>query len=135
MTMWNICLLYTSRCVEETAIRLILPQVFLCLREGAHAVVLVKPQFEAGRAKVGKNGVVRDKQTHCEVLVGAAKFAVQTGFHLLHIDYSPITGPKGNIEFLLVLEKPQGEDGRADVELSTAVEKTVEEAHSGLKYV
>ena len=109
--------------------------MFLCLREGAHAVVLVKPQFEAGRAKVGKNGVVRDKQTHCEVLVGAAEFAVQTGFHLLHIDYSPITGPKGNIEFLLVLEKPQGEDGRADVELSTAVEKTVEEAHSGLKYV
>ena len=60
---------------------------------------------------------------------------MQTGFHLLHIDYSPITGPKGNIEFLLVLEKPQGEDGCADVELSTAVEKTVEEAYSALKHV
>ena len=126
---------FASMDVSFISIRLILPQVFLCLREGARAVVLVKPQFEAGRAKVGKNGVVRDKQTHCEVLAGAAEFAVQTGFHLLHIDYSPITGPKGNIEFLLVLEKPQGEDGRADVELSTAVEKTVEEAHSGLKYV
>ena len=126
---------FASIDVSFISLKLILPAVANVLKDGGYVASLVKPQFEAGRAKVGKNGVVRDKQTHCEVLVGAAEFAVQTGFHLLHIDYSPITGPKGNIEFLLVLEKPQGEDGRADVELSTAVEKTVEEAHSGLKYV
>ena len=58
-------------------------------------MVLVKPQFEAGRNKVGKNGVVRDRATHLEVLENAARLAAECGFSILELDYSPITGPKG----------------------------------------
>ena len=71
----------------------------------AMGVCLVKPQFEAGREKVGKNGVVRDKDTHRQVVEDTARFALDTGFSIRQIDYSPITGPKGNIEFLLLMEK------------------------------
>ena len=127
---------FASMDVSFISIRLILPQVFTCLRENACAVILVKPQFEAGRGKVGKNGVVREKETHREVLLGAVEFALQTGFHVLHIDFSPITGPKGNIEFLLVLQKPAaGAEQQALEQLAETVAKIVEEAHASLKDV
>ena len=127
---------FASMDVSFISIRLILPQVFTCLRENACAVILVKPQFEAGRGKVGKNGVVREKETHREVLLGAVEFALQTGFHVLNIDFSPITGPKGNIEFLLVLQKPvAGAEQQALEQPAETVAKIVEEAHASLKDV
>ncbi len=98
--------------VSFISIRLILPGICACLGPGARAVVLVKPQFEAGKGKVGKNGVVRDAAVHREVLAGAARFASGVGFTVEGMDFSPITGPKGNIEFLLVLQKTRrGGDG------------------------
>ncbi len=71
----------------------------------ATGVCLVKPQFEAGREKVGKNGVVRDPATHKEVIVKAIGFAVNNGFTVKGIDFSPVKGPEGNIEYLMFVEK------------------------------
>ena len=96
---------FASIDVSFISVRLILPGMYQSLAEGSKAVVLVKPQFEAGRGKVGKNGVVREKETHRQVVEETALFARSLGFRIEHIDYSPITGPKGNIEFLLVLSK------------------------------
>ena len=96
---------FASMDVSFISVKLILPGIYKSLSEGAQAVILVKPQFEAGRGRVGKNGVVRDKDTHRQVVEDTARFALDTGFSIRQIDYSPITGPKGNIEFLLLLEK------------------------------
>lgn len=96
---------FASMDVSFISVKLILPGIYKSLRKGAQAVILVKPQFEAGRGQVGKNGVVRDKDTHRQVVEATARFALDTGFSIRQIDYSPITGPKGNIEFLLLLEK------------------------------
>ncbi len=127
---------FASMDVSFISIRLILPGVYACLREGAEAVILIKPQFEAGRGKVGKNGVVREEQVHREVLLGALTFARQCGFHLMHADYSPITGPKGNIEFLMVLKKQEGFccglPVQQDIELAGEVVKT---AHNDAEIV
>lgn len=83
----------------------ILPPLFFCLREGGEVVALVKPQFEAGRGKVGKNGVVTDEETHLEVVERMLLVAQEAGFCVNGLSYSPIRGPKGNIEFLLWLAK------------------------------
>ena len=70
-------------------------------------VALIKPQFEAGREKVGKKGVVREKSTHLEVIEKVISFAAEHGFAILGLDYSPIRGPEGNIEYLLYLQKTE----------------------------
>lgn len=75
------------------------------LKEDGEMVCLVKPQFEAGRGKVGKKGVVREERTHREVLSRVIDYAELIGFSLLHLEYSPIKGPEGNIEYLLHLRK------------------------------
>ena len=86
----------------------------------AVGVCLVKPQFEAGREKVGKNGVVRDPATHREVLLRAMGYAVDNGFGVRGLDFSPVKGPEGNIECLMFVEKSDppaapGEDAAAAV--------------------
>ena len=83
----------------------VLAPVYGLMAENAEIVCLIKPQFEAGREKVGKKGVVRDKKVHEEVIVAVTSFAVATGFELLRLDYSPIKGPEGNIEYLLYAKK------------------------------
>ena len=70
-------------------------------------VCLIKPQFEAGRDKVGKKGVVRDKKVHEEVVRDVTNMAAGLGFRLLGLDYSPIRGPEGNIEYLMYIQKPE----------------------------
>ena len=87
------------------SIRLVLPAVRELLREDADVICLVKPQFEAGREKVGKKGVVRDAETHLEVLQSFLEFFPSAGFTLLGLDFSPIRGPEGNIEYLARLKK------------------------------
>ncbi len=119
---------FASMDVSFISIRLILPNLYACLDWDAAAVILVKPQFEAGRGKVGKNGVVRDRLVHQEVLREAIAFARQCGFSLLHADYSPITGPKGNIEFLMVLTKTAGCGGALPPEGDDALAAFVAEA-------
>lgn len=131
---------FASIDVSFISIKLILPRLHECLSIGGEAVVLVKPQFEAGRDKVGKNGVVRDIKTHIEVLLNSIEFACENGFSVKGVDFSPITGPKGNIEFLLYLShtdagaeqdiKVQGIMSRE--ELSSAVQRVTQEAHDTL---
>ena len=82
-----------------------LPAAFPFLRENGEAVCLVKPQFEAGRGKVGKKGVVRDPAVHREVLEKAVGYALSSGFSPLGLTYSPVKGPEGNIEYLLYLRR------------------------------
>lgn len=75
------------------------------MKEGGQIVCLIKPQFEAGREKVGKKGVVREPETHLEVIEKVIEFARSIGFSALNLEYSPIKGPEGNIEYLLFLQK------------------------------
>lgn len=75
------------------------------LKEEAEVVCLIKPQFEAGKEQVGKKGVVRDSKVHEEVIKKVIDHAKSIGFSILNLDYSPITGPEGNIEYLLHLRK------------------------------
>ena len=85
---------------------------------------LIKPQFEAGREKVGKKGVVREKTTHHEVIEKVAGFAHSIGFEVKNIDFSPIKGPEGNIEYLIHLKKcPQGMPPDIAVDLQTVVDE------------
>lgn len=79
------------------------------LEPGAEVVCLIKPQFEAGREKVGKKGVVREKSVHIEVMELVMEFALQNGYELLKLDFSPIRGPEGNIEYLLHIRKKEGQ--------------------------
>lgn len=75
------------------------------LKPEGQIVALIKPQFEAGREKVGKKGVVREKSTHLEVIHKVMDYASQIGFDILNLEFSPIKGPEGNIEYLLHLQK------------------------------
>lgn len=75
------------------------------LKDGGEVVCLIKPQFEAGREKVGKKGVVRDKSVHREVIKMVADFALSIGFSVKGLDFSPVKGPEGNIEYLLYIKK------------------------------
>lgn len=75
------------------------------LKDSAEMVCLIKPQFEAGKDKVGKKGVVRDKNVHQEVIQKIVDFAIENGFSVLNLEYSPIKGPEGNIEYLVHIRK------------------------------
>jgi 23S rRNA (cytidine1920-2'-O)/16S rRNA (cytidine1409-2'-O)-methyltransferase len=86
--------------VSFISLKLMLPPLKLLLASGSKIVALIKPQFEAGREKVGKSGVVRDSNVHRDVLYTVLEFAARQGFHLQGLTFSPITGGEGNIEFL-----------------------------------
>ena len=94
---------FASVDVSFISLTKILLPVRNCLKAEGRLVCLIKPQFEAGRDKVGKKGVVRDKAVHKEVILTIMDFAVSAGFSLLGLDYSPVRGPEGNIEYLLYL--------------------------------
>ena len=98
------------------------------LKEDGQMVCLIKPQFEAGREKVGKKGVVRDKSVHEEVIEKVISFALETGFSIYNLEYSPIKGPEGNIEYLVYIgrsEEPKKEE-------SVDIHAVVEAAHGQL---
>ncbi|MCL2695035.1 MAG: TlyA family RNA methyltransferase [Clostridiales bacterium] len=94
---------FASIDVSFISLALILPPLLPCLTEGGEVVALIKPQFEAGRAEVGKHGVVRDPAIHAKVCARVMEMAYEAGYAILDLTYSPITGPKGNREFLLYL--------------------------------
>ena len=91
--------------VAFISLRLVLPVARRFLAENGCAVCLIKPQFEAGREKVGKKGVVRDQAVHREVVRSIADFAYAGGFSVAGLDFSPVKGPQGNIEYLMFLRK------------------------------
>ena len=96
---------FASIDVSFISLKLILPAVCGILKDGGHVACLVKPQFEAGKEKVGKKGVVRDPAVHLEVLENFLIHAKESGFTVIDITFSPIRGPEGNIEYLGYLEK------------------------------
>ncbi len=96
---------FASVDVSFISLKIILPVMRTLLKENGRAVCLIKPQFEAGRENIGKKGVVRDKSVHCDVIKMITEFAVQSGFNVLDVDFSPIKGPEGNIEYLMYVEK------------------------------
>lgn len=100
------------------------------LTEDGEIVCLIKPQFEAGREKVGKKGVVRDRKVHEEVIYKVLDYAQSISFEALHLEFSPIKGPEGNIEYLLHLKKR--EEGALVREVPFSVEATVAAAHEAL---
>jgi len=106
------------------SIKLVLPVVRELLPEGGTVICLIKPQFEAGKDKVGKKGVVRERSTHVEVVRDVLDFVAGVGYTALGLDYSPIRGPEGNIEYLLLLKKGEYDapalDPQAVVEASHA---------------
>ncbi len=142
-------------CMEKTNIRYVAPddipdRIELCsidvsfisltkvlgavkalLAGDGQVVCLIKPQFEAGREKVGKKGVVREKSTHLEVIEKVMEFSLGLGFEILNLEYSPIKGPEGNIEYLLYLQNHQ--DGGYDLKSGVDAAAVVEEAHSFLQ--
>ena len=112
--------------VSFISLCLVLPAAYPLLSENGECVCLIKPQFEAGREKVGKKGVVRDKSVHAEVIRKIYDFSIDLGFTVCGLDYSPIKGPEGNIEYLIYLKKGSDENYVADVD------EVVEASHSDL---
>ncbi|MBQ9959556.1 MAG: TlyA family RNA methyltransferase [Oscillospiraceae bacterium] len=117
---------FFSMDVSFISVRLILPAVTALLAEGGEGAILIKPQFEAGRGKVGKNGVVRERATHVEVVKLITDFLLELGYGIIGLDYSPIKGPKGNIEFLAYVK--YGAES-----LPYDVDAVVDAAHKQLK--
>lgn len=101
------------------------------LKEEGEVACLIKPQFEAGREKVGKKGVVRDPAVHIEVIEMVVEYALSIGFQVLNLDYSPIKGPEGNIEYLLHLKNTNQERGTSCLTENQIVE-AVSRAHGVL---
>lgn len=108
------------------------------LKDDGELVCLIKPQFEAGREKVGKKGVVRDQKVHLEVVEKVSDFAKELGFAVLQLDFSPIKGPEGNIEYLIHLRKQGNMDTQETKQDKTGVQEeadgrtVVEAAHAAL---
>ena len=100
----------------------IFPTLRTLLKEGGRAVCLIKPQFEAGRENVGKKGVVRDKSVHIAVIEKIIGLIAENNFSLLGLDFSPIKGPEGNIEYLCFIEKDKKSENRCEVNAAQVVE-------------
>ena len=119
---------FASGDVSFISLRLMFPPAAKLLKPGSLMACLVKPQFEAGREQVGKHGIVRDPSVHREVLHKVCGYAAESGFGVIGIDWSPIKGGTGNIEFLMLLKL-----GASDAEgLEEAIEKVVADAHGAL---
>ena len=129
---------FASIDVSFISLKLVLPKCKELIREGGQVVALIKPQFEAGREKVGKKGVVREKSVHVEVIEMVSSFAAANGFKLLNLEFSPVKGPEGNIEYLLHLEKvelqeqPEGQEAEQLPEYPFDIKAIVESAHQTL---
>lgn len=120
---------FASVDVSFISLSKILPVAYPLLKEDGEMACLIKPQFEAGREKVGKKGVVRDPKVHEEVIKNVFGFAADAGFDVCGLEYSPVRGPEGNIEYLMYLRKNADEDGGFDKDMISAI---VSRAHESL---
>lgn len=118
---------FGSADVSFISLKLILPPLKALLKPGGKVVCLIKPQFEAGRSKVGKKGVVKDPKIHEEVICEIMKAATDMGFSVAGLSFSPITGPEGNIEYLLYLI-----NGLSEINAQINVLDLVKSAHDNL---
>ena len=119
---------FASVDVSFISLKLILPVMHTLLKDGGHSVCLIKPQFEAGKENIGKKGVVRDKSVHEDVVRNITSFAAENGFKVLGVDFSPIKGPEGNIEYLMYIEKCEN----GEMLWEGSVEDLVERSHENL---
>lgn len=119
---------FASVDVSFISLKLILPVMRQLLKDNGRAVCLIKPQFEAGKDKIGKKGVVREIETHYDVVNDIYNFVLENGFSVLALDYSPIKGPQGNIEYLIYLQKSDSPVSH----ITVAIEQTVEKSHQSL---
>lgn len=120
---------FASIDVSFISLKLIFPALMPLLKTDGECVCLVKPQFEAGKDKVGKKGVVRERATHIEVIKNVIGYASDNGFSVLNLDFSPVKGPEGNIEYLLYIKKANEKICAVDSEM---IERVVESSHSTL---
>ena len=118
---------FASVDVSFISLTKILDAAYKLLKDDARMVCLIKPQFEAGREKVGKKGVVREESVHVEVINMIIDFVNEHGFTILGLDFSPIKGPEGNIEYLIYLQKGNNVEG-----VVPEVEKITGMAHGNL---
>lgn len=121
---------FASIDVSFISLKLILPILHTILSDNGQVVALIKPQFEIGRGKLGKNGIVRDKLDHKKVLETMTTFACQNGFAVKGLDFSPIQGGHGNIEFLVYLEKATVPQNL----VASLISEIVEKAHREFKH-
>ena len=112
--------------VSFISLKIVLPVIKTFLKPTGQVLCLIKPQFEAGKDKVGKKGVVREKSTHKKVIIKCIEYAKENGFYIENLDFSPIKGPEGNIEFLLKLSKNSNENDIVD---ENYIDTIVENAH------
>ena len=117
---------FASVDVSFISLRLILPALAPLLKADGRAVCLIKPQFEAGRDKVGKKGVVREQEVHMDVARTVTAFMLESGFSVLGLDYSPVKGPQGNIEYLAYLQKEPDAAYRCEHTLEEVVRRSHE---------
>lgn len=120
---------FASIDVSFISLSLILPALAAILADEGEVVALIKPQFEAGREQIGKNGIIKDKAVHRMVLEKVTAFAVAAGFTVKALDFSPIQGGHGNVEFLAYLKKERP----AENQVEGAIESVVEQAHKEFK--
>ncbi len=119
---------FASVDVSFISLKIILPVLREFLKKDGMAVCLIKPQFEAGREKIGKKGVVRELSTHVEVIETITSFAVENGFNVKNLTFSPIKGPEGNIEYLMLVEKSEEPKMLSDI----SPEALAKESHENL---
>ena len=119
---------FASVDVSFISLKIILPVLRELLKNDGQAVCLIKPQFEAGREKIGKKGVVRDPEVHIEVVKTITAFALECGFGIKNLDFSPIKGPEGNIEYLIHIFKTDEPEDTSNV----TPEDLVKMSHSAL---
>lgn len=122
---------FASIDVSFISLKLILPPLKNIIKANGSVVALIKPQFEAGKDKVGKHGIIRDPKTHEEVLKNTLGMAVESGYNVVGLDFSPIKGGEGNIEFLTHLVATNGE---AKIAKSVSISKTLESAYAQLNH-
>lgn len=117
---------FASVDVSFISLKKILPVMRELMRENASAVCLIKPQFEAGRENVGKKGVVRDKSVHESVVNDIVAFALNNGFSVHGLDFSPVKGPQGNIEYLVLLQKADDTVNDSGVDVADLINRSHE---------
>ncbi len=121
---------FASVDVSFISLSKVLPAAKELLKDGGEMVCLIKPQFEAGKEKVGKKGVVRDKNVHIEVIQNVIAYALTNGFAVLGLSFSPVKGPEGNIEYLIHLRKADASS--SDVDWNQTAVDVVNNSHAAL---
>ena len=119
---------FASIDVSFISLKKVVPVVASLMSDDGEIVALIKPQFEAGREKVGKKGVVREKETHREVVIDIVNFLKENGFGIIGLTYSPIKGPEGNREYLVYFKK-NCED---TIDIESSINEVIENSHISL---